>query len=123
MEEDDDEPQEENGERSANPFTAMGLGSGLEDEDDWFTSLNMFNAESDMEEIATEDQKHAMIEFANAYAKKVAQESSASPVKRTFDIARDHDEDDDDDAEDPMSSNDAWSYWLALTGGQVPWRR
>ena len=43
----DEEPNEENGERSAHSFTAIGLGSGLDDaEDDGFTSMNMFQEES-----------------------------------------------------------------------------
>ena len=79
---DDDEPQEENGEISAGAFTAFGLGSGIEEEDDGYTSLNKLNAEADMEELVTEEQKQAMSEFAATYAKKIARDSSTNQAKR-----------------------------------------
>ena len=37
----DDQPLEESGERSAGAFTAVGLGSGFEEEDDGFRGLNI----------------------------------------------------------------------------------
>ena len=83
----------------------------------------MLDNEPDWGATVTEDQKRAIIEFTNAYAKKHTPSESESPTKRTFDIADDDDEDDVDDDEDPMSSSDAWSDWLALSGGQAPWRR
>ena len=33
------------------------------------------------------------------------------------------DDDDDDDDDDPMSSSDAWSDFIALSGGETPWRK
>lgn len=124
--EDGEEAQEENGERSAGAFTALGLGSGLDEEEDGFRGLNMLSAEEEMEEIATDEQKRAMSDFASAYANKVAQTLTTIQSKRvlpSYDMSQDDDEDDDDDEdhEDPMSTDDAWKDYVALSGG-TPWR-
>ena len=96
--EDEDEPQEESGERSAGSFTAVGLGSGLEDEEDGFSSLNMLDSEPDWGAVVTDEQQKAITEFASAYARRAAQNYlPPSPTKRAFDIAADDDADDDDD--------------------------
>ena len=121
--EDGDEPQEEEtGDRSAGAFTALGLGSGLDEEEDGYRSLNMFSAEDEIEGIVTDEQKQAMADFASTYASKIPRTSTAiqgKTVPPSHDMT--DDDDDDDDDEDLMSSSDAWADYVALTGG-TPWR-
>ena len=82
-----------------------------------------------LQEASIEDaevQREAAIEkFVREYAANSSRESPAARPDRVLPdltAGRGGDDDDDDDDDDPMNSSDAWSDFLALTGGETPWK-
>ena len=82
-----------------------------------------------LQEASNEDaevQREAAIEkFVREYAANSSRESPAAGPDRVLPdltAGRGDDNNDDDNDDDPMNSSDAWSDFLALTGGKTPWK-
>ena len=76
----------------------------------------MFSPLADMEELDEEKKEMAIDKFVTEYASKLAKGCAAARAEKvlpTSEIVQNEDDEDDD----PMSAGDAWSDWLALSGG------